>query len=208
MPCQKALHYERLERLGLPVPTWHLTSADTLHTLKHLGPDHWGSNFVGFRTELKDCTPGAHKFPHVIVHVDEYDQAPYRLAAKIKDTTKGKQTIEDYHIVVNSAFTEYRAHAVVALVDDCMSSTSQYTLVGDLFEVTNHEAASFVLRDAMTMSPLLDRVKDAIHKSAEMSSFLRRVRSLLYRSCLLNTHAEVSLVCTPTGTRIVFWGMR
>lgn len=195
---KKGEHYHVLKRVGLPIPIYGVFDAACLtddarkaelrDCVKRILAE--GSGLIGVRTEPVGQQSALGDYPHYM---------PLHSFEEVSDAIKRNEREwpqNHWWYLVNEAFLDYEWNAVVKVTQEGFLP-GHWHLDGDV-NVTDN----LPLRPALANSGNLIRAnKWAGRDSAQ-------VRKYILRSGLLETWLEISKVRTPSGPRLIFWGMR
>lgn len=194
----KGEHYLILKKAGLPIPIYGvfdsscLTDEAKINELRNCVDQILtkGSGLIGVRTEPKEGRSPLGNYPHYM---------PLRTFGEVTETLKRNERERpenQWWYLVNEAFLDYEWNAVVKLTQD--GPLPGYWLLDGEINMT----------DNLPLRSALENVKNVIRTRLWTGDDHARVRKCILQSALHETWLEISKVRTPTGPRLVFWGMR
>jgi hypothetical protein len=195
---KKGDDYTVLKKAGLPIPLYGVfdSSCLTAETSKAALRNcvecilTEGSGLIGVRTEPKEVLSALGDYPHYM---------PLRTFEEVTEAiTCNEREWPQNHwwYLVNEAFLEYELNAVVILTQEG-SLPGHWRLDGDV-NVTDNLPLRLALANSVNL----------IRANKWTGSDAAQVRKRILRSGLFETWLEISKVRTPSGQRLVFWGMR
>lgn len=195
---KKGEHYVELNNAGLPVPIYGVFDSACLteaikknelrtcveHILKK------GSGLIGVRTEPKEAQSDLGNYPHYMPlhNVEEVIEAIHR--------NEDEWPQNQWWYLVNEAFLDYEWNAVLKLTQQ-NSLPGYWKLEGEIN-----------VADNVPLRLALANTNNLVQASKWSGRDSAQVRKLVLQSGLLETWLEISKVSTPSGPRLVFWGMR